>query len=535
MKIKRLLEKKYNKTYDFDDYDETLEKISVDSEKSIKTVQKIVSKYTKVTDQGIRFDTSAKNETTYKDIQKQIKKTEAFSTPLIFANTDYNDYNEESDNEDTAIIETPSYRYPKENYIYKRQTSALYGPYGSQWIHDKQKDDPYTPELEAREAIVRDLMGREYHAQRSSGWFALRKRLISASDGGCVIDVNHYERPYKFILKKVLEPPFQSNESCYHGKKFERIATMIYEYRMNVRVEEFGVVEHPTINFLGASPDGIVGPYKADGISKTKYVGRMLEIKCPNRRKIQTSGAIKGFICPEYYWVQVQLQLECCNLNECDFLQCDLQEYDDRDDFIEDTDPNEPFRSISTGLEKGCLIQMLPLNKGSDVLDTDGNFSQMNYNKTVWEVADFIYPPKIEMTPAECDIWIASEIDKFNEKHPGYYFDRVVYWRLCKLGCVLIKRERDWFAEHLPTYKKMWDYVVYLRDHQDKKDIMTAYIESIKDEKESAEKNMKIMDVIARLCADPLEKGSKKERVEYTKSVAKIIAETKKNCMKKTG
>lgn len=64
------------------------------------------------------------------------------------------------------------------------------------------------------------------------------------------------------------------------GVCFEPIVTeQIYpEMRGYCRVGEFGCIEHPKIRGLGASPDGIVvaGP--------SKYVGRMLEIKCPISR-----------------------------------------------------------------------------------------------------------------------------------------------------------------------------------------------------------------------------------------------------------
>ena len=36
-------------------------------------------------------------------------------------------------------------------------------------------------------------------------------------------------------------------------------------------------------------------------------------------------GEIDGEICPHYYWVQVQVQLECCDLEEFDFWQCSIR------------------------------------------------------------------------------------------------------------------------------------------------------------------------------------------------------------------
>ena len=50
---------------------------------------------------------------------------------------------------------------------------------------------------------------------------------------------------------------------------------------MNVYIEEFGLIAHPVYDFLAASPDGICSPYKYNKKHISKYVGRMLEIKCP--------------------------------------------------------------------------------------------------------------------------------------------------------------------------------------------------------------------------------------------------------------
>ena len=75
---------------------------------------------------------------------------------------------------------------------------------------------------------------------------------------------------------------------------------------------------------------------------------------------------VKKGVCPAYYWVQVQLQLECCDLDECDFWQCKIVEYEDYEDFLDDTDPKYPWLSASTNQEKGALIQIMPYDKLHD-------------------------------------------------------------------------------------------------------------------------------------------------------------------------
>jgi putative phage-type endonuclease len=399
---------------------------------------------------------------------------------------------EEEDNE--SLLESSEstlndvYEYPREKkYDIVKTTDDINGPYGSQWVHDKQKDDIIDNILKKRAIQYDKLRAIILPEQRSDEWFEMRQTVISASDGGTVINLNKHEPQFSFILKKTVGSTFKSNEFCYHGKKLEEPATMVYAYRMNVTVEEFGLLKHSKISFLGASPDGICNRYKYDGKHKSKYVGRMLEIKCPFIRKINKTGPIKDHICPIYYWVQVQLQLECCDLEECDFWQCIIREYDNREEFIEDTDPYEPFRSIEFGLEKGCLIQLLPKDKIGDVI-------RGKYYQVVYEDATFIYPTEVEMTPHDCDLWIAETLAKLPITHKDYVFDRVVYWRLEDCHNVTIQRDREWFAESLPKFKQMWDYVEFFRENKDKLDILVSYIDS-----RTIKRNKEIMDTIDKL------------------------------------
>nr|QBK89087.1 MAG: YqaJ-like recombinase domain protein [Mimivirus LCMiAC02] len=388
------------------------------------------------------------------------------------------------------------YKYPIENkYTVAKKTTDDHGPYGTQWVHEPQIDDELSDELKNRAIIYKKLRAIEYIPQRSKKWFKLRMERITASDGGIILDVSHYDRPYKFILKKVAPPPFNSNKPCYHGKKLEEPATMIYAYRMNVTVEEFGLMSHLTINILGASPDGICNKYKLDGETLSKYVGRMLEIKCPYSRKIEMDGPIYDHICPKHYWVQVQLQLECCNLEECDFWQCNMKEYLNRNEFMKDTDPDEPFRSLEYGYEKGCLIQLYPISRIEDKKKKTrpSRYEDSPYEKAIYADAIFIYPKKIEMSPHDCDTWVSDMMDDIpnNPKYKDYVFDKVLYWKLIESKNVTIKRDRKWFNKNFPNFEKMWNYVTFLRKNDYQLALFVNYVNS-----RPIKYNKKIMKVL---------------------------------------
>lgn len=389
-------------------------------------------------------------------------------------------------NKSKSISNENKYDYSNEVYNYKKYTDVKYGPFTESWVHDEQYDDEISAEHKKRQEIVQGLMEIEYPAQRSEQWFKDRDTLISASDGGCVVGVNKHESPYKFIVKKVFGSTFKSNEFCYHGKKYELIATMIYENRMNVKVHEFGLVRSKKHSFLGASPDGIVCKYKFDDKHISNRVGRMLEIKCPFIRKIKHDGEIKDHQVPIYYWVQVQLQLQCCELDECDFWQCELSEYSSREDFIKDTHPEEPWRSLKNNLEKGCVIQLIPKSRKKDIEEGD-------YLNVIWEDAIFMYPESIEWGPKKLDEWVekSKKIIDSDEKYKDFEFDKVIYWRLETSSSVTVLRDEEWFSENLPILKKMWDYVLFYRENLNKKEELQKYLDNLE-----YKSNVKIMKFI---------------------------------------
>jgi putative phage-type endonuclease len=315
-------------------------------------------------------------------------------------------------------------------------------------------------------------------AQKSSEWFELRNGMLTASNGGAAIGKCHYSgSTIKSVLldKLGLGEKFKENEFVYHGKKYEKIAIMIYENIYNTKIGEFGLVQHNTIKYLGASPDGISMSMTLDG-KPNEMMGRMLEIKCPPSRKIKNTGKICGDICPEHYWIQVQLQLECCNLPECDFWQCHIIEYYNEDEFLfddindlvhtsscvknqDDTteiidEPNQMY--IDERIRKGAIMELYPKSR----------IKIPQYDKTEW-YAKYIYPPSILKTPTEYKTWTDFIIKNWTKLYPDYAleykFNKIVYWKLKMSHNELIMRQPAWFDSTKDLYKKFWERVEYYR------------------------------------------------------------------------
>lgn len=156
---------------------------------------------------------------------------------------------------------------------------------------------------------VARLMEIGYFDQRSDGWFAERRQRLTASDVDAVLGSTP-RRSKNSVFKTKTSPPRHRGQSHYalHGIRFEEEAVRKFESVYEKEVIDFGLIPHPELNWLGASPDGIC------------LTGEMLEVKCPVTREILPAEKYP-LGCPDQYYGQVQTQLWCANLDKCYFVQ----------------------------------------------------------------------------------------------------------------------------------------------------------------------------------------------------------------------
>ena len=144
--------------------------------------------------------------------------------------------------------------------------------------------------------------------QRSPEWYEMRNSMLTASDFYKALSTPRAKESWaqQKSATNTTQTAF-SSASCNHGIKYEECCRKIYEMLNNVQVEEFGCIRHPSIPYLGASPDGICNEHCDE------YVARAVEFKAPFSRKI-VSGEV-----PRKYAIQVQGQLEVLDLDICDY------------------------------------------------------------------------------------------------------------------------------------------------------------------------------------------------------------------------
>jgi putative phage-type endonuclease len=208
-----------------------------------------------------------------------------------------------------------------------------------------------------------------------------------------------------------------SDNPMAHGTKYEAISAMIYEKKNKTRLGEYGCMVHPEWPFLGASPDGInVEP-------EALTYGRMVEIKNIVNREIDG-------IPLEHYWVQMQTQMEVCDLDECDFVETRIKEFANVEAYLES---DNPWKGVVLTFNQRIQIGSIPTEK-----------------------LPGFYEHWIQGTEQSLADWILAKKTEHREK---YVLVKTDYWGLDQYSCVLVLRNRPWFEAAIKRVEALWRIV----------------------------------------------------------------------------
>jgi putative phage-type endonuclease len=154
--------------------------------------------------------------------------------------------------------------------------------------------------------------------QGSEEWFAARIGKVTASkikDVISKIKTGEAAARRDYRIQLVTERLTGQREQGYTspdmqwGTDTEPQARAAYEAETGSIVSEVGMIDHPTINMTGASPDGLVD---GDGL---------LEIKCP-KTATHLQTLMDGKV-PSQYVPQMQWQMACTGRKWVDFVSFD--------------------------------------------------------------------------------------------------------------------------------------------------------------------------------------------------------------------
>jgi len=355
---------------------------------------------------------------------------------------------------------------------------------------------------------VKTLLKKPQPVQRSEEWFKNRNTLITASEAASCLTLsknvceryaklykldnfkyndskcaNVYEKQEEYIVKKCKaffgEKVFHDSVYTLWGKKYEQIAVNLYKKLKKTDVYDFGLLKHPYLKWLGASPDGIT----PDGV--------MLEIKCPYSRKIKNTQP------PFHYYCQVQIQLEVGLLESADFMECEIKEVDTLEEYLAIGNKNN---TITTDTESENETEVSEQTEELTVELT----VELPVELPVESPTESLVESPIEEVPVEekeipkgIVINLVNEPDSSEQKYiyqdtsntldpvdwaktvaetlePGSY--QLLYYYIPNFNILNIKRDRVWFNNVKDDIKRVHDKVIY---YQNNKEEFLKYMEEI--------------------------------------------------------
>ncbi len=313
---------------------------------------------------------------------------------------------------------------------------------------------------------LKDLKEAPQPAQRTKEWYAFRYNLITASNAYKAMDQSQsvqnqliyekcsatnppLENPLLEKVEQNSEQNLQLNENIvkvinlasplskvvnvnspmHWGQKYEPVSVLLYEDMYDTKVGDYGCIKHRTYSFLGASPDGINDVLSDNGKGNGRY-GRMLEIKNIVNREID--GIPK-----KEYWIQMQLQMETCDLDECDFLETRFKEIEEEEYLEKQKETKEDPDDTPS---QGIIIYFASI---------DGN-------------PFYVYKPLHMIQQYFEDIWLNEQIEA--QQKCGRCWIKNIFWKLEEYSCVLVLRNQIWFKENIGALEKLWNIVLKERE-----------------------------------------------------------------------
>ena len=260
-----------------------------------------------------------------------------------------------------------------------------------------------------RRIIYRLLKVYGMNDQRTAQWHSKRSEMITASEVTKGFKTATPSAKRELMLKKI-EGAKESdgsgtNAACAWGTQFEPIAKTLYcKLNGGGEVVDTSCVSHPVHPFLGASPDGIYFPPSKSDVRW----GKLIEFKCPISRKFDETTPI-----PDSYYHQMQMQMECCNIDECDYVEM----------------------RFATLTQTEWLANTVAPFKGRFAIFDSGEVDYEQDTDKNWKV----------------------NLKKKDEEY------RVVHWVLSNWRQANVKRDYTWMPTHIEELTDVWNDVLMHR------------------------------------------------------------------------
>ena len=245
--------------------------------------------------------------------------------------------------------------------------------------------------------------------QRTDAWHTKRGEMLTASEIYKGLPDATPAQKHELIMGKLVPRPRTEGpgpRALVWGTRFEPIAKDIYCKLSGIEMDivDTTCIPHPTVAFLGASPDGII---VTKDVCHERY-GRLVEFKCPISRVFSDETPV-----PPGYYHQMQLQMECTGLKICEYIEFQFKMLS-YSEWIDTKAEYKGFYAVSDD-ETNVIYRDLEDDR----------------NPEIWR----------ELVLKTSDDW------------------NIVYWILDKYRMKLVEHETDWLEKNISSFTEVWNII----------------------------------------------------------------------------
>jgi putative phage-type endonuclease len=280
--------------------------------------------------------------------------------------------------------------------------------------------------MEIHEKVREIISQYGQNDQRTDAWHLKRGEMLTASEIYKALPDATPAQKHEIMMGKLVPRPRTEGpgpRALVWGTRFEPIAKEIYCKLSDFPLEiaDTTCIPHPTVSFLGASPDGII---LTEGVRH----GRLVEFKCPISRPFSDDTPV-----PHPYYHQMQLQMECTGMELCEYIEFQFK----TPSYSEWVDSKVDYKGFYAVTDDEMQVKYRDLSDRRD--------------------------------PASWRREVLETSDDWN----------LVYWTLEKHRMKLVDHEKDWLEKNLPSITQVWNAIVEHRknstlpEHPKEKTVLT--------------------------------------------------------------
>jgi putative phage-type endonuclease len=240
--------------------------------------------------------------------------------------------------------------------------------------------------------------------QRTQAWHLKRGEMLTASEIHKALADATPALKHEIIMSKLVPRPRTEGagpRALVWGTRLEHVAKEVYcILHGGIDIVDTSCIPHPQHSFLGASPDGIIVTKDPEDF---RY-GKLVEFKCPISREFSQDSPI-----PTAYYHQMQLQLECTGLDECEYVEMGFKDVS----YSMWMDSKVEYKSFYAVHEDDIQLMYKPISDLRDVATWRKEVLGEDAHK--WNLVFWTLNKTRQTTVPRDPVWLSTNLESFQE------------------------------------------------------------------------------------------------------------------------